>query len=158
MHKIIVINYETIQKLKKKASISPCYKSRVCLHESLNDSLQDMLICLNRKSYVRPHKHRNKEESLQIIEGRFLLVLFDDRGAVIGKKIFGPCIKKNSILCRIREGVWHTVIPISSFVVIHEVTTGMENGLMDRVYAPWSPENGGIEATKFTRAILKAGR
>ena len=43
-------------------------RSRICAHPTETDRLHEMLVVLDRSSYVRPHKHVGKVESYQIVE------------------------------------------------------------------------------------------
>ena len=55
---------------------------RLCAHPAVDDRLHEMVIAMARETYVRPHKHVNKSESVHVIEGLADAVLFDDAGNV----------------------------------------------------------------------------
>ena len=60
----------------------PRSRIRLCAHPDVNDTLHEMLIVHEKGTYVRPHKHLNKTESVHIIEGSVDVVIFDDDGNI----------------------------------------------------------------------------
>ena len=58
---------------------------RLCTHLNEKDKTQEMFIALSKETYIRPHKHLNKPESLHVLEGSADVVFFDDEGNI--KKI-----------------------------------------------------------------------
>ena len=50
-------------------------------HVNDEDPVHEMLICLLREGYVRPHAHA-KNESIHVVEGNLDLVLFDAGGEI----------------------------------------------------------------------------
>ncbi len=77
---IVVVNAETLQTLKELAATAPLKRSRLCLHRTSEDPIQEMVIAFARDSYVRVHRHRNKSESFHILAGSLEVVFFDDEG------------------------------------------------------------------------------
>ena len=41
-----------------------------------------MFIALSDETYIRPHKHLNKSESLHVLEGSADVVFFDEKGKI----------------------------------------------------------------------------
>jgi cupin fold WbuC family metalloprotein len=121
---IITIEDAALAELKKMASGAPLRRARFCLHHHDQDLLHEMVIVLCQDSYVRPHKHRNKSESFHMIEGELLVVFFDDQGKTTRILPMKPKGQKGCFLYRLSTQLWHTVIPVSEYVVFHEVTNG----------------------------------
>ena len=42
-----------------------------------------MFIVLSKETYIRPHKHVNRIESLHVVEGKARAVFFDEIGSII---------------------------------------------------------------------------
>jgi len=100
-----------------------------------------MVIAFCRETYNRPHRHRNKTESFHVIEGNLLIVFFDDQGKVQRRIKMGPNRDGQTFLYRLSSSLWHTVVPLSEFVIIHETTTGPF--IKDETeFAAWGPEDG----------------
>lgn len=154
---ITKIDSRMIQYLKQKAFASPYKIARFCLHKTTQEILHEMIIVICKDVYVRPHKHIRKTESFHVIEGSFFLILFDEDGKIIEKILMDTGKKDNNFLCRLEKNYWHTVIPISDFVVFHETTQGPYTGTDDSIFALWAPErddHSGIK--KFIDQMLNS--
>jgi cupin fold WbuC family metalloprotein len=121
---IIEIGQEQLKKLKEAARQDPLKRARLCLHHNHEDTVQEMVIVFHRDSYVRPHRHKNKSESFHIIEGALEVVIFDDEGNVDRRVCMGSEGGQNTFLYRLASDRWHTVVPQTEFVAIHETTSG----------------------------------
>ncbi len=138
---IVEVNQEQIELLKKAATEETLKRSRLCLHNNHDDPVQEMIIALCKESYVRPHRHSNKSESFHIIEGELMVVFFDNMGRVIRKIEMSALGNDKTSIYRLNNNMWHTVVPCSEFVVLHETTTGpFIEGKNE--YAAWSPDYG----------------
>jgi cupin fold WbuC family metalloprotein len=138
---IIEINQTQLEELKLSAANAPLRRARLCLHQTHDDRVQEMVIAFCRDTYNRPHRHRNKTESFHVIEGDLLIIFFDDHGRVLRRIRMGPYRDRQTFLYRLSNSLWHTVVPLSEFVIIHETTTGpFIKG--ETEFAPWGPEDG----------------
>jgi cupin fold WbuC family metalloprotein len=137
---IVAADKRQVQFLKNKASKTQDGKARFCLHKKLEDSLHEMIIALCKDVYVRPHKHRVKTETFHLIEGKLEVIVFNDRGELCRRIFLNKKGENSSLLCRLGKGIWHTVIPLTNFVVFHEITNGPYEGKEDSIFAPWAPE------------------
>lgn len=136
---ITKVSSSDIEILKARASGNRRRRVRLCVHRSINDSLHEMLIVHVRDAYVQPHKHLNKSESYHIIEGKLRIVVFDESGGVVEVINMGHYSSGDTFFYRISENYFHTVIPLSDFVVFHETTNGPFRR-EDTLFAPWAPE------------------
>src|SRR4051812_46136918 len=80
---IIAIGEDWLDRLKVAAQQSPLRRSRLCLHLSPNDTVQEMIIALCQDVLFQPHRHEHKTESFHIIDGELDLVIFDGHGTPI---------------------------------------------------------------------------
>ena len=106
---------------------------RICLHKSRKDKHHDMIILQQKKNFYPPHKHLKKGETYHIIKGSMACVLFSDKGKI--KKICK--IKKNNIF-RTPVNVFHTMLPISKYVIYHESKSGPFLKKNDSIFSKWS--------------------
>lgn len=136
---IVEICVEDIDRLKEAAEEAPLRRARICLHQSHDDPVQEMIIAFMRDSYVRPHRHAGKSESFHLIEGRLDVVFFDDEGSVTRRIPMAPFGAGHTFAYRLSSDLWHTVIPRTDYVILHETTTGPFMKDEDNS-APWSPE------------------
>ena len=77
---ITEIKTEDISFLKSNVKNTQKKRIRICTHLNEKEGLQEMFIALSDKTYIRPHKHLNKSESLHVLEGSADVVFFDEEG------------------------------------------------------------------------------
>jgi cupin fold WbuC family metalloprotein len=114
---------------------------RICAHRSPAAPCQEMLILLLGTTYIRPHLHRGKAESLHVIEGAADAVFFDDAGEVARSVPLGDPGSGRSFYYRIESPLYHTLLLRSEYFLFHEATTG-PFVREETLYAPWAPEEG----------------
>lgn len=142
---IVSVNAADINYLKDKVSKTPNKRVRICVHKNSEDKLHEMLIVINKGSYVRPHKHLNKGESFHMIEGMLDVIIFNDDGSIREIIPLGYPGSGRNLFYRLSAPYFHTIVLRTDWVVFHETTNGpfVKN---ETIYAPWSPEISEIEA------------
>ena len=75
---LFVLNEEIIHNLKIIASRHPLKRARVCLHESLDNKVHEMIIVAHKDGIIPPHSHPiDKPESYHVIEGVLQVSIFN---------------------------------------------------------------------------------
>ena len=97
------------------------------MHFDHEDPVQEMLIALGRNCAVMPNRSVGRSESLQVVKGELLLIIFDDSGNVVKRVEMGPAGSDKVFLYRLSSTPWHTMIPLSEIVVVHEALQGPFN-------------------------------
>ena len=105
---------------------------RVCLHTKLSEDIQSMIILMGKNSFYLPHKHLLKKELYQVIKGTMAIILFSNNGQI--KKIIK--LLKNNIFST-PLNVYHTIIPLSKFVIFHEIRRGPYIKKKDSLLPKW---------------------
>ena len=105
---------------------------RICLHEKPTDKQHDMIILQQRKNFYKPHKHLKKGETYHIMKGSMACVLFSNNG-----KINKICKINKSNIFRTPINTYHTMLPISKFVIYHESKPGPFLKKNDSIYPKW---------------------
>lgn len=125
--------------LKSQAMVNQRRRARICFHKTAHDPLNEMLIALSEKSYIRPHKHLNKSESFHIVEGLVDVVIFGDTGEILSIIELGDNRTERLSYYRLPKGIFHTILILSEMLVVHEVTSGpfLRH---ETVYANFSPD------------------
>ena len=131
------ITSRDIEFLKEQAVFNPGKKCRLCLHTSVEDTVQEMVIALAEDIFVPPHLHRGKTESFHCIEGAMTVVVFSDSGGVETAVALGIYPGDGAFCFRIPQNRYHTVIPLTGVVVFKETTRGPFRR-EDLVIAPWA--------------------
>lgn len=119
---------------------------RICMHNSPSAKQHDMIILQQRKNFYRPHKHLKKGETYHIIKGAMVTLLFNKSGKV--KKIFK--LKRNNIF-RTPTNTYHTMIPITKFVIYHESKNGPFLKKNDSIFPHWN----NLRIQKYCRDRIK---
>lgn len=135
---ILKINIELIDDLKRKSQENKTGKATLCLHNDIGRRVHEMINVYEKGLYIRPHMHPNKTETKIMIEGKMLVVIFDNRGNIIDKFEMGR--KDSDIFTfRMMPEIYHTNIPITN-VVFHEVIEGPYFGESDNIFPNWAPK------------------
>lgn len=138
------INKSYINFLKKKVLQTKSKRARICLHKNEKDRLHEMVIILSKETYIRPHKHLNKAESLHVIDGAADVIFFNNKGKVTKKVRLS---KKKNFFYRLSISKYHTFKIKTKNFIFHETTEGplIRN---KTVYAKWSPEENNLKRAK----------
>jgi len=136
---IAQVGDDWLARLKQAAAESPLRRSRLCLHRSNDDPIQEMILALCRDVVFRPHRHLRKSESFHIIEGELYVMVFSDAGQVLRTIHMGPPGSGWTFCYRLGVSAWHAILPRTDFVVFHEITVGPFNPNEPAQFARWAP-------------------
>lgn len=139
--------------LRSRAAGAALKRARLCAHRATSDPLHEMLIALDHDSYVRPHRHVGKTESLHVIEGLADLVIFDEEGAIVEVVPVGGYGTDRVFYYRLNAPLFHTLRVRSDALTVHETTNGPFDPA-DTEFAAWSPESEAVEAcARYLQAL-----
>ncbi|UAA39534.1 WbuC family cupin fold metalloprotein [Paraneptunicella aestuarii] len=113
-------------------------RTRLCVHEEPGSLVHEMFIIHTNDTYVRPHRHRTKSESFQVLEGEASLVLFDDNGQVQRVVSLGGLASGKTFYFKMPALVWHMLVIHSKVLVFKEVTQGPFDS-EDCEFPDWAP-------------------
>lgn len=132
------IHQNQLNEMKRIASSNVRKKRyRLCLHESPESSLHEMLICRTKGEYIRPDKHKGISESHTIIEGKEAIILFSDNGEIMD--IFILDRNEGYITYRINSEIYHMTIPLTDYAIDYEVKPGPFLPECN-IFPSWAPE------------------
>jgi cupin fold WbuC family metalloprotein len=147
------IDIKVIKELSAHVGKTKLRRARICAHLDEEDDLQEMFVAVEKGSFIRPHKHLTKCESLSVIEGTAIAIFFHDSGSISDAFYIGRESKDHRFYYRISSPIFHMLIIISELFVFHEATTGPFRR-EDSVYSPWSPdEKDKIACEKYIESI-----
>ena len=135
---VLGVGRTEIEYLKERAGQNRRKRMRLCAHRDVGDSLHEMFIVHQKDTYVRPHLHTNKSESLHVIEGSVDVVIFDDDGNINGVSRLGDYSSGLPFYHRVSDPRYHTLLIRSDTLVFHETTNGPFRK-SDTTWAPWAP-------------------
>ena len=105
---------------------------RICLHKNAKSNHHDMIILQQKKKFYKPHKHLKKGETYHIIKGSMICVLFKNNGEI--KK---TCKIMRGDIFRTPINVFHTMFPLTKFVIYHESKRGPFLKKKDSIFPKW---------------------
>ncbi len=152
---VVQVRAADVAEVVRKGTTIARKRSRLCAHPGPEDKLHEMLICLERSTYIRPHRHGAKPESFHVVEGELDVVIFHDDGAVREVVRMGPYSSGKAFYYRVMEPSYHTVLIRTPFALFHETTTGPFNRA-DTEFAPWSPAEGDPAVAAFVERVRAA--
>jgi cupin fold WbuC family metalloprotein len=127
---VAALTPEALERIRLAARDSPRRRARLCLHGSLAERLHEMIIVLRRGTEILIHRHPHKAECYHVLDGFAVLRIVDANGVSIARQELGPFGSGRATVCRIAEGLWHTLEIESDELILHESTTG-----------PWQQED-----------------
>jgi cupin fold WbuC family metalloprotein len=150
----VFVDAALLEELKAFAESRGKINTRLCLHQSPEANDHDMIVLeYPTGRYYRPHMHAGKSETIHVIEGKLLVISFDQTGNVATRQPIEPGLTSIS---RVEAGVYHTVLPLTERVIYHESKLGPFLGNEDSLPAPWSPDGTDTEeATSYLREMMK---
>ena len=150
-----LVTAQDIEMLKQKSLKTPRQRSRLCTHRGEQDKLHEMFIVHHRNTYVRPHKHLNKVESVHVIEGTAVLIVFGGSGNVEKRVMLGDHKSGHPFYYRMNSSEYHMLMITSDTFVFAEAATGPFDR-NDTIFPEWAPEEKDTEKVQqFMRMVTK---
>lgn len=142
-----------LQNLLVQARTSPRLRKNLNLHQ-ITDPVQRFFNALIPGTYVRPHRHNSppKTETMIVLSGKMLVVLFDEQGNIKEKIELSPQGQRISI--DLAPGVWHSVLAIEP-CVFFECKQGPYTPITDKDFASWAPEENTTESIHYLEGLLQ---
>ncbi|AAZ21345.1 WbuC family cupin fold metalloprotein [Candidatus Pelagibacter communis] len=119
----VEVNLELLKCIKIAAKVNR-QNVFLCMHNSPKDKFHNMIIFLWKGTHYTMHKHKKKEEIINIITGKKRINIHNLNGRLIKKVILDA---KNNPIIRINKNKFHSVEVLSKFVIYHEIKQGPFN-------------------------------
>jgi len=130
-------------------------RARFCAHLHTDELVHQMFIAHARDTYIRPHKHINRDESMLVLEGEVDYITFSENGTVLDVKILGTYESGKPFFHTIGPDQYHSLIIRSNWLVFLEVAKGPFSK-KDNVMANWSPpDTGSIQGVEYLENQLE---
>lgn len=117
----MVINKEILNSIELKAKESGRLRANLCLHTSPDEKVQKMINVLLSGTEMPIHRHLNSDETLVILQGKVIIIYFDDDGHT--KERIEMSQNSGTNVVDIPRGVWHTV-EVTEPVALLEIKEG----------------------------------
>ena len=150
---MLKINQALLNHLFKEASINPRKRINHNFHSSYDDPVQRMLNCIEPGSYFRPHKHSNppKREVFIILQGKAIVIQFDDNGNITDQIILNPKTRNYGV--EIPENTFHTLVILKP-TVVYELKDGPYSPIDDKDFANWAPATDDEHSQKYIQSLM----
>jgi cupin fold WbuC family metalloprotein len=148
-----LIDDATLEALRAKACASARRRARICLHESHDDAVQQMVIALCEDSYIPPHRQKPNGKSYVLLEGSLTVAFFDEAGQLAERIRMSPDPRHGPSIVRFPADRWHTAVSADSLAIYLELAAGPYNA-RDTEFAGWAPIAGDPAAHAFMASIV----
>ncbi|UCR82817.1 WbuC family cupin fold metalloprotein [Pseudomonas chlororaphis] len=127
--------------LAEKASASPRGRHHHNFHQ-MQESCHRMAVGLQPSTYIPPHRHLSddKAETLLVLKGRLGLLIFDDAGQVLDRRVLqagGDCMGVD-----LPFGVYHGLVVLEPDSLMFECKAGPYRPVGEGELAAWAPREG----------------
>jgi cupin fold WbuC family metalloprotein len=139
---IFCVSESDIAHITEQAKLSDTGRFRICLHQSTDDLIQEMLIAMSSHSRLTPHKRPGTRRTYSIIQGQLRLVLFSEKGTIQSTL---DMTQHTHRFVRLSADFFILPIPLTPNVVLHEIAEGPF--MANDEYATWYNE------TQYTQLL-----
>lgn len=127
---MITVTRQDLNALIDRARQGTRRRQNLNIHQALDDPINRLLNAVEPDSYIRPHRHPDKVETLLAVAGRFEVIFFDERGTLSTRVPLGG---EGAVLVEYPANAWHSLIALEPGSSFFEVKAGP--------YAPTNPED-----------------
>lgn len=118
-------------------------RARVCMHRTEADPVQEMVIAMTGRSYVRPHRQRGFEKSYVMLLGELQFIFFDESGVVLQSRRLAA---DGVVVTRFDASLWHTARTVGEERVAVYLETIRGPFMREHTdWAQWAPEAGDLQ-------------
>ena len=148
-----IIDKALLDTLSAQAAGSARRRKNFNFHAHESAPANRLLNAIEPDSYVQPHRHldASKDETLVVLRGAVGLILFDDAGGVVDRKVLRS--GGEAIGVDIPHATWHTFVGIDPGSVIFEAKAGPYAALSSAEKATWAPAEGDPAATSYLEQL-----
>ena len=151
-----IIDKALIDRTTEQAHKESRLRKNYNLHERLCDPVNRLLNALEPGTYVPAHRHSHpaKDETVFVLRGNIVSVIFDDAGNIIERAVIDPAHGVYGF--DIPAGQWHGLLVRESGTVVFEVKKGPFTPLTEEDIAPWTPRTDDKEGiTRYLNRLAE---
>lgn len=127
--------------LAEQAAASSRQRQHHNFHQ-MEEPCHRMAVGLQPDTYIPPHRHlsADKAEALLVLKGRLGLLIFNDSGEVLDKRVLeagGACVGVD-----LPPGVFHALVVLEADSILFECKAGPYKPVGEGEQASWAPREG----------------
>jgi len=145
--KVFFVDKKWINRIKKLASRNKSKKFRTCIHYSKKNLVHEMIVVHTDETYVRPHQHNYKSESIHVIEGKATVITFNKDGKILNFWKIGDQMSRLPFFYKMEKNILHSFIFHTKYFVFKETTKGPFKK-RQTIFPIWAP-NGKNKSEVF---------
>jgi cupin fold WbuC family metalloprotein len=151
---LALISNELIDRAVAHSRQSPRRRMIQPLHRSADEAMHRMLNAVQPGSYIRPHRHLDppKAEAWIVLRGAAAFFAFEDDGRI--RECRRLEAGGEAVGVDLAPGIFHTFAALAPDTVIYEVKTGPYSEKTDKSFAPWAPEEGAPDASRYLDGLV----
>lgn len=135
------LDQSLFHELAEKAAANPRGRQHHNFH-AMEEPCHRMAVGLQPATYIPPHRHlsADKAETLLVLKGRLGLLIFDEAGQVLAKRILqagGDCVGVD-----LPAGVFHGLVVLEPDSLMFECKAGPYRPVGEGELAGWAPRVG----------------
>ncbi|MBU1564413.1 MAG: WbuC family cupin fold metalloprotein [Proteobacteria bacterium] len=148
-----IIGTALVQQAIEASRMSARKRIILPFHKGPEAPLHRMLNAIQPFSYIRPHRHLHppKPESVIVLQGALLCIVFTSYGAVQEAITLASGTDEFGFDCE--PGIFHTFLALHDDTVLFEVKPGPYQANADKDFATWAPPEDSGEAMNFLMSL-----
>lgn len=149
---VLSVDAERLARLDAEAARSPRLRAHLLLHTGHHEPVQRIVMAMCAGSYVRPHWHASRGETLIALSGRLQLLTFDAGGRLHARTTLGDT---GAAIVEFPAFTCHTLVCLSPMARLVEIKAGPFDPA-DTHAAAWSPPEGAPEVAAMLQHFARA--
>ncbi|MDD2161749.1 WbuC family cupin fold metalloprotein [Pseudomonas sp. MIL19] len=127
--------------LAEQAAASPRQRQHHNFHQ-MEEPCHRMAVGLQPDTYIPPHRHlsADKAEALLVLKGRLGVLIFNDSGEVLDKRVLEAC--GECVGVDLPPGVFHALVVLEADSILFECKAGPYKPVDEGEQASWAPREG----------------
>ena len=158
MDGVTSIDGDFIISLSEKAKKSQRKRVVHELHASHQSPCQRILNAIEPESYIRPHRHVDRDEYFTCLSGCLICIFFTEDGQIEDVVDISVHSDVASIIVGVEIARWHTVLSLKSGSVLFETKDGPFRPALSKEFAAWSPCENDTRAAEYLSLLKHRAR
>lgn len=129
------IDAALLDDLSDRAAKNPRRRLHYNFHHDSKDPAHRLLNAIAPDSYIPPHCHLDKDETLLLVQGRLGVLIFDTTGSISSLKVLQT---GGALGVDIPRGVFHSFVALDTIAIVLECKAGPYQPLRPEELAPWA--------------------
>jgi cupin fold WbuC family metalloprotein len=145
---MVVADARLLDELTSRAIDSPRLRINHNFHPCDQSKAHCLLNAIEPGSYIRPHRHidKEKDETFVIMRGMLAVLTFSDSGQIADTALLAP---DKTLIVNIPNGIYHTAISLAPGTVFFESKAGPYLPFSQDELPDWAPTPDSPEASIY---------